>query len=115
MAYKRNDVCRRSSVVNKLREDFFIMTTVKVKNVSTRTYMHLDIICKPNQVMNVPQEVADIWLKGGEIVKYAEPEDAEKLKAENEALKAKLAQAAKANKAQAPKGNKAAKANKAQA
>lgn len=91
------------------------MTTVKVKNESTRTYMHLDIICKPNQVMNVPQEVADIWLKGGEIVKYAEPEDAEKLKAENEALKAKLAQAAKANKAQAPKGNKAAKANKAQA
>lgn len=86
------------------------MTTVKIKNVSTRTYMHLDIICKPNQVMNIPQDVADIWLKGGEIVKYAEPEDTEKLKAENEALKAKLAKAEKADKAKAPKGNKADKA-----
>lgn len=86
------------------------MTTVKIKNVSTRTYMHLDIICKPNQVMNIPQDVADIWLKGGEIVKYAEPEDTEKLKAENEALKAKLAEAAKAG-----KGDKAAKAGKAKA
>mgnify|MGYP007135718657 FL=1 len=91
------------------------MTTVKIKNVSTRTYMHLDIICKPNQVMNIPQDVADIWLKGGEIVKYAEPEDTEKLKAENEALKAKLAEQAKAEKAKAAEAKKQAKAEKAKA
>lgn len=91
------------------------MTTVKIKNVSTRTYMHLNYICKPEQIMEIPQEIADIWFKGGEIVKYAAPEDAEKLKAENEVLKARLAQAAKASKTQAPKGDKAAKASKTQA
>lgn len=88
---------------------------VKIKNISTRTYMHLNYICKPEQVMEIPQEIADIWFKGGEIVKYAAPEDTEKLKKENKALKAKLAAAEKANKAKAPKGAKAEKANKAKA
>lgn len=38
----------------------------------------------------VPDEVAKVWLKINGVTEYVAPEDLEKLKAENEALKAKV-------------------------
>lgn len=74
---------------------------MKLFNTSKRTYMHIVkdeegkdvyITLEPRETKDIPDEIAEIWLKGGEVVKVADEEakDAEiaKLKAENEELKA---------------------------
>ena len=78
---------------------------MKLFNTSKRTYMHIIketdesgnekdiyITLEPRETKDIPDEIAEIWLKGGEVVKVADEEakDAEiaKLKAENEELKA---------------------------
>lgn len=40
-------------------------------------------------ISEIPDEVAEIWLKINGVTQYVAPEDLAKLKAENEALKAK--------------------------
>jgi len=79
---------------------------MKLFNTSKRTYMHIIketdesgnekdvyITLEPRETKEIPDFIAEIWLKGGEVVKVADEEakDAEiaKLKAENEELKKK--------------------------
>lgn len=76
---------------------------MKLKNNSKRNYVHsyLDenanltmLVLKPNEVKDVPDDVAKTWLKGRDIVEYVDPNQAriekEKLEAENAKLKAEL-------------------------
>lgn len=77
---------------------------MKLFNTSKRTYMHIIketdengdekdvyITLDPRETKDIPDFIAEIWLKGGEVVKVADEaaKDAEiaKLKAENEELK----------------------------
>ena len=79
-----------------------------VYNKSSRKYQHSEfnkenklvtIELLPKTDAEIPDEIAEKWLKTGEVVEYVKPEDAKakqaeleaeiaKLKAENEALKA---------------------------
>lgn len=76
---------------------------MKLKNNSKRNYVHsyLDenanlimLILKPNEVKDIPDDVAKTWLKGRDVVEYVDPNQAriekEKLEAENAKLKAEL-------------------------
>ena len=76
---------------------------MKLKNNSKRNYVHsyLDenanltmLVLKPNEVKDIPDDVAKTWLKGRDIVEYVDPDQAriekEKLEAENAKLKAEL-------------------------
>ena len=76
---------------------------MKLKNNSRRNYVHsyLDenanltmLILKPNEVKDIPDDVAKTWLKGRDVVEYVDPNQAriekEKLEAENAKLKAEL-------------------------
>lgn len=72
---------------------------MKVKNISKHRYCHarLDekyslqmLILKPNEVQDVPDEVAKNWLKTGEVIEFVEPKEAKKLVDENAALKKEL-------------------------
>ena len=76
---------------------------MKLKNNSKRNYVHsyLDenanltmLVLKPNEVKDIPDNVAKTWLKGRDIVEYVDPNQAriekEKLEAENAKLKAEL-------------------------
>lgn len=76
---------------------------MKLKNNSKRNYVHsyLDenanltmLVLKPNEVKDIPDDVAKTWLKGRDIVEYVDPNQAriekEKLEAENAKLKAEL-------------------------
>lgn len=47
------------------------------------------IILKPGEHKDVPDEVAKQWLKTGDIIEYADPEELAKVKAELEAMKSK--------------------------
>ena len=69
---------------------------MRVQNISKRKYVHsvlnerkqaVMIILEPGQNLEVPDEVAEQWLKSGEVIKYADPDEVEQLKAELEALK----------------------------
>ena len=79
---------------------------MKLFNTSKRTYMHIIketdesgnekdvyITLEPRETKEIPDFIAEIWLRGGEVVKVADEgaKDAEiaKLKAENEELKKK--------------------------
>lgn len=79
-----------------------------VKNISKRSYIHsrLDekynlvmLTLKPNEVKDIPDEVAKSWLKSDDVVEYVNPEDArkqeEQLKKENAELKKALEEAKK--------------------
>lgn len=79
---------------------------MKVKNISKHRYCHakLDknyklqmLILKPNETKDVPDEIAESWIKGGEVVEYIEPKEVKKLADENEALKKELEKLKKAN------------------
>ena len=81
---------------------------MRVYNKSSRKYQHSEfnkenklvtIELLPKTDAEIPDEIAEKWLKTGEVVEYVKPEDAKakqaeleaeiaKLKAENEALKA---------------------------
>ncbi len=47
------------------------------------------IILRPGENREVPDEVAEQWLKTGDVIKYADPDELTKVKAELEELKAK--------------------------
>lgn len=77
---------------------------MKLHNKSKHPYQHsyLDdknnlqsIVLNANEVKEIPDDIAKIWLKMGEVVEFVAPEDAkakeEALKAEIEALKAENA------------------------
>jgi hypothetical protein len=79
---------------------------MKVKNTSKHRYCHakLDenyklqmLILKPNEIKEVPDEIAASWVKGGEVIEYVEPKEVKKLADENEALKKELEKLKKAN------------------
>lgn len=68
-----------------------------LQNISKRKYVHSNLNAKrqaelltlnPGEHKEIPDEVAKQWLKTGEVIKYADPNEVEKLKAELEALKA---------------------------
>lgn len=70
---------------------------MKVINNSKRSYCHVVmdasyqpniLLLKPNDIKEVPDEVAKGWLKSGEVVEYVAPADAKKLEAEIAKLKA---------------------------
>lgn len=72
---------------------------MKIKNITKHNYAHskLDeayrlqmIILKPNEVKDIPDDVAESWLKSGGVVKYVEPKDLEKIEDENKKLKEQL-------------------------
>lgn len=74
---------------------------MKVKNITKHRYCHakLDenyklqmLILKPNEVKDIPDEIAKSWIKNGGAVEYIEPKEAKKLADENEALKKELEQ-----------------------
>lgn len=74
---------------------------MKVKNLSKRRYCYakLDenyklqmLILAPDEIKDVPDEVAKSWIKTKEVVEYIEPKDAKKIADENEALKKELEQ-----------------------
>lgn len=74
---------------------------MKVKNISKHRYCHakLDenyklqmLILKPNEVKDVPDDIAKSWLKTNEVIEFVEPKEAKKLADENEALKKELEQ-----------------------
>ena len=73
---------------------------MKVQNISKRSYCHADLgedcrakllILKPNEIKDVPDKVAESWLKSGEVIEYVAPADAKKLQAELDKLKAENA------------------------
>lgn len=89
---------------------------MKLKNNSKRNYVHsyLDenanlimLILKPNEVKDIPDDVAKTWLKGRDVVEYVDPNQAriekEKLEAENAKLKAELEAQKKEEKETKPK------------
>ena len=63
---------------------------MNVLNNSKRAYQHGEYKLLPGCTLNVPAEVAEIWLKTGEIVEYVEPAEAKAIEAENAKLKAEL-------------------------
>ena len=74
---------------------------MKVKNISKHRYCHakLDenyklqmLILKPNEVKDVPDDIAKSWIKTNEVIEFVEPKEARKLADENEALKKELEQ-----------------------
>ena len=89
---------------------------MKLKNNSKRNYVHsyLDenanltmLVLKPNEVKDIPDDVAKTWLKGRDVVEYVDPNQAriekEKLEAENAKLKAELEAQKKEEKETKPK------------
>lgn len=72
---------------------------MKVKNISKHRYCHakLDenyklqmLILKPDEVKDVPDDIAKSWIKTNEVIEFVEPKEARKLADENEALKKEL-------------------------
>lgn len=66
---------------------------MKVINNSIYNLSHLDFQCEVGSFLDVPKEVADLWLKIDGVKPYVTPEDveAEKQKAVEEAIKAERA------------------------
>lgn len=66
---------------------------MRVLNNSTLNISHDKYTIKIGETLDVPNDVADIWLKIDGVTKYVTPEDleAEKAKAVEEALKAERA------------------------
>ena len=72
---------------------------MKVKNISKHRYCHARLndayklemlILKPNEIKDVPDEIAKSWVKTNEVVEYVEPKEAKKLADENAELKKEL-------------------------
>lgn len=90
---------------------------IKVKNNSNHLYSHDKYFLQPHGILDVPEEVAKIWYKTGEVVEFVEPKEAkakeekaqkekEALEKENADLKAKLAALEKEAKAKEEKVKK---------
>ena len=85
---------------------------MRVYNKSSRMYQHTktkkkgdkeiitEYCLKPKSDIEVPDDVAKLWLKTGEVVEYVKPEEAKaaqaKLEEENAKLKAELEKLKKA-------------------
>ena len=71
---------------------------MRVYNKSSRMYQHehdgKTYCLKPKTDIEVPDKIAKLWLKTGEVVEYVKPEEAKaaqaKLEEENAKLKAEL-------------------------
>lgn len=90
---------------------------IKVKNNSNHTYSHDKYFLQPQGILDIPEKVAEIWYKTGEVVEFVEPKEAkakeekalkekEALEKENADLKAKLAKLEKEATAKKEKANK---------
>lgn len=90
---------------------------MRVYNKSQRMYQHGEYKLSPGANLEVPKNVADLWLSTGEIVEYIDPKEAkakeekalkekEALEKENADLKAKLAKLEKEAAAKKEKANK---------
>lgn len=69
---------------------------MKVKSNAKHNYCHARLndnyklemlILRPNEIKEVPDEVAKSWIKTGEVIEYIEPKDVKKVESENKALK----------------------------
>lgn len=72
---------------------------MRLYNKSKRTYQHTyfntdknptTISLNPRCDAEIPDEVAELWLKIGEVVEYVDPQKAKKVQADLEAENAKL-------------------------
>ena len=72
---------------------------MKLQNKSKRSYVHsyLDenyklvlLQLKPNEVKEIPDDIAKVWLKSGEVVQFVEPQEIKNLENENAKLKEEL-------------------------
>lgn len=88
---------------------------MRVYNKSSRKYQHSEfnkenklvtIELPPKTNAEIPDEIAQKWLKTGEVVEYVKPEDAKAKQAELEAEIAKLKAENKALKAEKSKDDK---------
>ena len=70
-----------------------------LENKSERTFQHsyidknkklVTLNLKPNTHMEIPNKVAEIWLKTGEVVEYVDPAEAKKAAEEAEKIQAEL-------------------------
>lgn len=73
---------------------------MKVHNKSRRTYQHSElnkegkiriIDIKPDEIKDVPDAIAKVWLNTGDVIEYADPKEQAQLQNENEKLKAEIA------------------------
>lgn len=69
---------------------------MKVKSNAKHNFCHARLndnyklemlILRPNEIKEVPDEVAKSWIKTGEVIEYIEPKDVKKVESENKALK----------------------------
>lgn len=90
---------------------------MRVYNKSQRMYQHGEYRLPVGANLEVPKNVADIWLKTGEVIEYVDPTEAkakeekaqkekEALEKENADLKAKLAKLEKEATAKKEKAHK---------
>lgn len=71
---------------------------MKVHNKSRRTYQHSElqegkiriIDIKPDEIKDVPDAIAKVWLKTGDVIEYADPKEQAQLQDENAKLKAEI-------------------------
>lgn len=66
-----------------------------IKNISERKYIHNDIVLFVGSTQEVPDEISKIWLNTGDVVKVddgSKDDEIARLKAENERLKAQVAE-----------------------
>lgn len=72
---------------------------MKLQNKSKRSYVHsyLDknyklvlLQLKPNEIKEIPNDIAKVWLKSGEVVQFVAPQEVKNLEDENAKLKAEL-------------------------
>ena len=62
-----------------------------VKNISLRKYIHGDVILEPGCIKDVADDICKIWVATGDIISLddgSKDSEIERLKAENERLKA---------------------------
>ena len=67
----------------------------KAKHAFQHSYMDdkqaLQIIeILPGEIKDIPEEIAKVWLKTGDVVEFVEPKEAKALEDENAKLKAEL-------------------------
>jgi hypothetical protein len=72
---------------------------MKVKNNSKNKFCHAQLdkdyklemlLLAPNEIKEIPDEIAKNWIATGKVIQYIEPKDVKKIDAENKALKEEL-------------------------
>lgn len=68
----------------------------KAKHAFQHSYMDAKQVLQiieilPGEIKDIPEEVAKVWLKIGDVVEFVEPKEAKALEDENAKLKAELA------------------------